>query len=120
MEENKSPVYAFIRADGAILRVEGGYSIGNITDLSEWTKIDEGVGSKYDRAQIEYFPDGMYTEDRIPLYKWDGSKTVARTAEEIETERASLPVNTDPDDDRDYMLIDLTYRVTLLELGLTE
>ena len=90
MEEYRSPVYALIRTDGAILRVEGGYSIGNITNPSEWTKIDEGVGSRYDRAQIEYFPDGLYTGDGVPRYRWDGETVTERDSVEIEEEAMCL------------------------------
>lgn len=90
MEESKSPVYALLRADGAILRVEGGYSLGNITDLSEWTKIDEGTGARYDRAQVEYFPDGLTDENHVPLYKWDGEAVTERDSTEIEEETMCL------------------------------
>ena len=34
----------------------------------------------------------MYAMDGIPLYKWDGTRVVARTNEEIEADRAAIPV----------------------------
>lgn len=46
--------------------------------------------------QFRLFPDGeenpsLYDWDgMIPLYKWDGENVVARTAEEIEADRAAI------------------------------
>ena len=44
--------------------------------------------------QFRLFPDGpenpwdeMFTEDRIPKYKWDGTRPVKRTQAEIEADR---------------------------------
>lgn len=34
----------------------------------------------------------IYTEDGIPLYKWDGSKVIRRSDEEIEADRAGISV----------------------------
>lgn len=34
----------------------------------------------------------LYTEDLIPMYYWDGAAVVQRTAEEIEADRALLPM----------------------------
>ena len=37
-------------------------------------------------------PDGgLYTMDGIPRYRWDGTKAVERTEEELEAERAAQP-----------------------------
>ena len=46
--------------------------------------------------QFRLFPDGeenpaLFTDDGIPLYKWDGVQVLARTEEEIEEDRAALP-----------------------------
>lgn len=46
--------------------------------------------------QFRLWPDGeenppLYTDDGIPLYRWDGERVVERTAEEIEADRAAIP-----------------------------
>lgn len=48
--------------------------------------------------QFRLFSDGeenpnLFTEDMIPLYKWDGEKVVSRTEEEIEADRAEMIAN---------------------------
>ena len=47
--------------------------------------------------QFRLFPGGgenpaLYTEDDIPLYRWDGERVQGRTEEEIAADRALLPV----------------------------
>ena len=55
--------------------------------------------------QFRLFPNGEENpplfdfEDMIPLYKWDGEKVVARTEEEIESDRATLPKPDSPSSD---------------------
>ena len=61
--------------------------------------------------------------EKIPLYKWNGEVVERRTEEEIEAEKAEIPApNPSPtaQEDVDAMLVDHEYRLTLLELGLTE
>ncbi|MBR2132589.1 MAG: hypothetical protein IJ955_08705 [Oscillospiraceae bacterium] len=76
--------------------------------------------------QFRLFPDGaenpmlLERRHRIPLYRWDGSQVVRRTAEEIDADIAAIPV---PEsipteaDDTAAMLVDHEFRLTLLELG---
>ena len=90
METFKSNVYIKTDEKGRILRCEGGYTRGNITDTAEWILIDEGMGDRYNLCQSYYF-DRLYTEDSIPRYKWDGERAALRTAEEIAADRAALP-----------------------------
>ncbi len=33
----------------------------------------------------------LYTEDGIPLYRWDGERVVRRSEEEVQADRAALP-----------------------------
>lgn len=47
--------------------------------------------------QFRLFPDGeenptLYTIDGIPLYRWNREQVISRTEEEIEGDRAALPV----------------------------
>lgn len=82
MEEIKSKVYVRTDERGRIIRCEGGYTAP--VDLSGWTEIDEGTGDRYNLAQSNYFPGGLYTADGIPLYKlqdgkpWSARRTRSR------------------------------------------
>ena len=87
--ETKSKVYIQTDADGRILRCEGGYTTP--ADLTDWTYIDEGTGDRYNLCQSHYFDGGLHTMDGIPRYRWDGSKAILRTKEELEADRAALP-----------------------------
>ena len=47
--------------------------------------------------QFRFAPDGeenppIYTMDGIPLYRWDGERAIPRTDEEIEADRAAIPI----------------------------
>ena len=87
--EEKSKVYIQIDNKGHILRCDGGYTTPS--DLTGWTGIDEGTSDKYNLCQSHYFDGGLYTEDGIPRYRWDGSAAVLRTEEELEADRAAIP-----------------------------
>lgn len=91
---DKSKVYIETDTDGRILRCDGGYTTP--ADLSGWLEIDEGNGDRYNLCQSHYFDGGLYTMDGIPRYKWDGEKVLFRTEEEIEADRAELPVPEPP------------------------
>lgn len=86
--EMKSKVYVKVDDQDRIIRCEGGYTTP--ADLTGWMKIDEGTGDRYNLCQSNYFPDGLYTIDTIPRYKWDGSEVILRTEEEIEADRMVL------------------------------
>lgn len=86
---DKSKVYIQTDADGRILRCDGGYTTP--ADLSGWLEIDDGNGDRYNLCQSNYFDGGLYTIDGIPRYRWDGSKAILRTEEELEAERAAQP-----------------------------
>lgn len=79
--------------------------------------------------QFRLFPDG---EENPTLFDWDGmlplyayvdGRVVRRTEEEMEADRAAISsVEAVPTEAEDTaaMLVDHEYRLTLLELGLTE
>ena len=116
MEESKSKVYIQTDDTGRILRCEGGYTTP--ADLTGWTCIDEGSGDRYNLCQVHYFDGGLYTQEGIPRYRWDGSQVVERTEEEIEADRAEIPeAPPTAEEDMDALLVDHEYRLTLLELG---
>ena len=57
-----------------------------ISDATEWTEIDEGVGDKYHHAQNNYLSAGLTDENGIFNYKLTDGKPVLRTAEEKASE----------------------------------
>ena len=89
MDELQSKVYIQTDADGRILRCEGGYTAP--ADLTGWLEIDDGTGDRYNLCQSHYFDDGLYTVDGIPRYKWDGSKAILRSEDELEHDRYAIP-----------------------------
>lgn len=87
----KSKVYALADARGRVTRIEGGYTMSNIADLSEWVCIDEGEGDRYNLCQSHYAEGGLYTFDGLPRYKLVSGALVLRTAEELAADRAAVP-----------------------------
>jgi len=116
MDERKSKVYVQLDPRGRIVRCEGGYTTPD--DLTDWVFIDEGNGDRYNLCQAHYFVDGLYTQDGIPLYKWDGEQVVPRTEEEIAADRAAIPEP--PPSEQERMEAQVTYTAmmtdTLLEV----
>ena len=94
--DEKSKVYIQTDTEGRILRCEGGYTTP--ADLSGWLEIDEGNGDRYNLCQSHYFDGGLYTMDSIPRYRWDGSKAILRSEEELETDRSVIPEPEPPTD----------------------
>ncbi len=90
MENIKSKVYVLLDERNRVLRCEGGYSLSNIDDVSEWTYIDEGTGDRYNLCQSNYF-DTLYTDEGVPRYKYEGGACVLRSEEEIAEDVANLP-----------------------------
>ena len=82
--ESKSKVYIQTDAQGRILRCEGGYTMSNIGDISEWIFIDEGTGDRYNLCQSQYFDGGLYTEDGICRWVYENEACRLRTEAEIE------------------------------------
>lgn len=85
MEIIKSKVYVQTDTQGRIIRCEGGYTTP--ADLTGWTQIDEGVGDRYNLAQSNYFPGGLFTTDGIPRYKLQVGVPMERTQAELDTDR---------------------------------
>ena len=90
MEMKKSKVYVLLNSEGYITRIDGGYSIGNITDLENWVLIDEGNGDRYNLCQGNYFPQPIRTMGGAYRYKLVDGKPVECTAEEIEAQEEAL------------------------------
>lgn len=90
MEMKKSKVYALPNSEGYITRIDGGYTIGNITDPENWVLIDEGNGDRYNLCQGNYFPQPIITDGGAYRYKLVDGKPVECTAEEIEAQEEAL------------------------------
>ena len=121
--ESKSKVYIQTDAQGRILRCEGGYTMSNIDDISEWIFIDEGTGDRYNLCQSQYFDGGLYTEDGICRYVYSNGNCRLRTNVEIETDRQEQSIRrADRDyDPGEYVTIDGTlYKVVLPILSGTQ
>jgi len=74
-------------------RITDGWSNGPFPDrdATDAICIEEQGG-----YQFRLFPGGeenpaLYTEDGVPLYRWDGETVISRTAEEIQADLAAIP-----------------------------
>ena len=95
MEMQKSKVYVMPDSYGYITRIDGGYTIGNITDPEKWVLIDEGNGDKYNLCQGNYFPQPIITMGGAYRYKLVDGVPTECTAEEIAAQEEALkPVPT--------------------------
>ena len=79
MDEDSYKVYAKTNENGIIIAIN---SDAFLTDTTNWTEIDEGIGDKYHHAQNNYLPAGLTDENGIFNYKLVDSKLMLRTAEE--------------------------------------
>lgn len=117
MDENTmSRVYIKVDTQGRILRCEGGYTMSNIDDISEWIFIDEGSGDRYNLCQSNYFDGGLYTEDGICRYVWSNNKYRLRTEQEMEADRIAQSIRRADRyyEPNEYMTVDGTlYKVVL-------
>ena len=90
-EMPKSKVYVLLDDQNRITRIDGGYSMSNIKEVSQWTFIDEGYGDKYNLCQSNYLEKPLFTEQGICRYKLVEGKVVERTEEEIQADISALP-----------------------------
>lgn len=124
MEENTmSKVYIKVDAQNRILRCEGGYTMSNISDISEWIFIDEGVGDRYNLCQSQYFDGGLYTEDGVCRYVYSNSNCRLRTDAEIDADRKAQSIRRADKDYEvgEYLTLDGTlYKVVLPILSGTQ
>ena len=101
MEMQKSKVYVLPDSYGYSTRIDGGYTIGNITDPEKWVLIDEGNGDKYNLCQGNYFPQPIRTMGGAYRYKLVDGKPIECTAEEIAAqEEANKPEAVPTTEDR--------------------
>lgn len=91
MEIQKSKVYVLLDEQNRVLRCEGGYTMGNIDDVSKWKYIDEGTGDRYNLCQSHYLDGGLYTMQGIPRYKYEDGACVLRSEAELAADLDALP-----------------------------
>lgn len=82
-------VYVLADDSNKIIRIEGESTLPE--DLTGWTKIDEGEGERFDRAQAKYLDKFLYTDDGIPRYKLEAGEVVERSDEEIQADLDAIP-----------------------------
>ena len=115
MEMQKSKVYVLPDSSGYITRIDGGYTIGNITDPENWVLIDEGNGDKYNLCQGNYFSQPIITMGGAYRYKLVDGVPTECTAEEIAAQEEALkPVPTPSLENRVEVLESTTDDMILL------
>ena len=115
MEMQKSKVYVLPNSDGYITRIDGGYTIGNITDPENWVLIDEGCGDRYNLCRGNYFPKPITTEGGAYRYKLVDGKPVECATEELAAQEEALkPVPTPSLENRVEVLESTTDDMILL------
>lgn len=115
MEMQKSKVYVLPDSSGYITRIDGGYTIGNITDPENWVLIDEGNGDRYNLCQGNYFPQPILTDGGAYRYKLVDGVPTECTAEEIAAQEEALkPVPTPSLENRVEVLESTTDDMILL------
>ena len=88
-EKSKIKVYIKIDSAGNITDVNSSIFLSDVTD---WTEIDEGAGDKYAHAQGNYFEKPLTDDNGIYRYKYSNGAVYEKTEEEIEAEILKLPV----------------------------
>lgn len=63
-----------------------------LIDLSNWIKVDEGIGDKYHHAQGNYLNKPITDNNGCHNYIYENSKVRETTDEEKATELSSFPV----------------------------
>lgn len=112
-------VYIQINNDNYVTSVN---SSAFISDLSDWVKIDEGYGDKYHHAQNNYFENPIVNMNGVHNYIYENEMVRETTEEEKVNEAASIPkpYQNSVETDLLEMAVDYEYRLTLIELGITE
>ncbi len=90
MNTNDIRHYIAIDAQG---RITSGWSDGPQRDRDTTGAVCINEAGGY---QFRLHPGGeenppLYTEDGIPLYRWEGEQIVRRSEEEVQADRAALP-----------------------------
>ena len=79
MEENISKIYVKTDISGNITAIN---SFDFISDVTDWTLIDEGTGDKYHHAQNNQLDKPLTDENGIYNYKLVDGRIIERTKED--------------------------------------
>lgn len=120
MEVQQSKVYVLPNTSGYITRVDGGYTISNITDFSGWVLIDEGYGDRYNLCQGLYFEKPIITAYGAYQYKLVDGKPVACSQAEFEEQENALASGTKLPTWQDQMEAQLMYTALMTDTILEE
>lgn len=114
MERPNSRVYISIDSSGNIIQVEGEYTLPQ--DLTGWVLIEEGAPcDRLNLAQSHYFPDGLYNEYGIPLYKYTNGNIQKRTDEEVTADVSAQLNATPPPTKLDIIEAQITYTAMMTD-----
>ena len=86
---NAYSVYVQMDANSNITAVN---SSEFLSDVTGWTKIDEGVGDKCHHAQGNYFDKPIMTAEGVCCYKLADGAVVEKTTQEITEETSKIVV----------------------------
>lgn len=122
--EETSKVYVLCDSQGRIVRIEGGYTIDNIKDMSSWILVDEGYGDRYNLCQGNYLPTPLHNERGILRYKLVDGQVVPRIQAEIDADAEAISDMQPEMPNIEALLLEMAgdheYRLCLLELGVSE
>ena len=118
----------FIRVDdaGRVIEIN---SSEFISDITGWIQIDEGTGDRFHHAQNNYLEHPLVDERGIYRYKYIDQTVQERTEAEIAADGAELDAKEQAAKEaaqapflaismHDDILAELTYEVTLMQLGM--
>ena len=127
MEEERIIVYCKVDRRNRIMEVNSSIFLA---DVADWLELDcSSSGSResrdtYAHAQGNYFPDGLVDDTGAHRYLYDDNqapKYRRATAEEMQAERDTFPKPPPTaQEETDAHLLDLDYRMSLLENGIKE
>ena len=81
-------VYVRVDAEGRMTAIN---SDAFLSDLTGWTRIDEGYGDKHHHAQGNYLDGPLYDERGVCRYKLADGRAVRRTQEEMDADYVPPP-----------------------------
>lgn len=87
--DNLSKVYIRMDSEGRIIAIDGGYTVHNIKDFTDWILIDEGYGDRYNLCQNNYLPQPLITDGGAYRYKLVGGMVAECSASEILEQEAA-------------------------------
>lgn len=84
MESYTSKVYIKTDERHNIITIDGGYTMANIVNPSEWILFDEGYGDRFNLCQNNYLPKPIMDEHGLYRYAYiDGEIVEKDLTEEI-------------------------------------